>query len=250
MIKTNGSQDPSLEREFAANLILAKMLPHDRARISVQSERIVLPYRQTLAPYDDELNYVLFPTAGAVSIVHLAESGTLVEVGIVGAEGMVGLASLFGGPSTPFRIIVQGQGNAIRVPVDVFAEEFHRAGNLREAVLRYANYHIHELSQGAICNRLHTIEQRLARWLLLISDRTKVDDLQVSQEFLSHMLGARRASVNEIVQRFKESGALIHSRNRIRLADKSALSALSCECYRVLTRALAASLGAGPSPHA
>jgi len=242
VIRQNGSHNSSVEFEFSNNTILANMLPRDRSRLALQSELIDLPYRQTLAAQDDEVNFVLFPTGGAVSIVHLAESGTLVEVGIVGREGMVGLGSLFGGPPTPFRIIVQGQGDAIRVPVAYFSEEFHRGGSLREAVLRYANYHMHQLSQGAICNRLHTIEQRLARWLLLISDRTNVDDLQVSQEFLSNMLGARRASVNEIVQRFKESGALIHSRNRIRLADKPALRKLSCECYRVLTRALAATL--------
>jgi len=242
LTNSNGSQDHSVEGEFEKNSILASMLPRDRARLAIRAERTELISRDTLED-DSQPDYILFPVGGAVSIVHLSQGGNAVEVGIVGCEGMIGLGDLFGGLETFYRIIVQGAGAAIRVPLDAFSEEFERGGRLREAVLRYANFHMHQLSQGAICNRLHTIEQRLARWLLLISDRTRVDDLRVSQEFLSFMLGARRASVNEIVQKFKESGALIHSRSRIRLANKPALRNHSCECYRALTLALA-SIGA------
>lgn len=226
------------EAEFGKNLILGNLQARDQSRLATRAEKVPLPYRQTLTDDDEQRQHVLFPISGVVSIVHVAENGTLVEVALVGREGMIGLGKLFGGPRQPTKLIVQGEGEAIRIPLNFMADEFHRGGTLREYLLRYVNYRMYQLSQTAICNRLHTIEQRLARWILLISDRTGIDNLQVSQEFLSYMLGARRASVNEVVQRFKESGAIRHSRNRVEVADKQQLLERSCECYRVLTRAL------------
>jgi CRP-like cAMP-binding protein len=180
--------------------------------------------------------YVYFPTGCVVSLLYTTEDGTTAEVGLTGNDGIVGIALFLGGDTTPNRAIVQIAGNAFKMRAKILQDEFARGGAVQQLLLRYTQALITQISQTAVCNRLHAVEKRLCRWLLLSHDLVQSDDLAMTQEFISNMLGGRRESVTVAAARLQEARIIRYSRGRITILDRAALESAVCECYRIVRK--------------
>jgi len=180
------------------------------------------------------LNHVYFPTTSVVSLLYAMEEGTTAEMGLTGNDGVVGVALFLGGDTTPNRAVVQIAGGAIRMEAATLRQEFARGGSFQHLLLNYTQALITQISQTAVCNRLHSVEQRLCRWLLLSHDRVKSDELAMSQEFISNMLGGRRESVTVAARRLQDAGLIRYVRGHITVLDRKGLEATVCECYQVV----------------
>jgi CRP-like cAMP-binding protein len=189
------------------------------------------------------MDYVYFPTTSIVSLVYTMEDGATVEMGLAGSDGVVGIALFLGGDTTPNRAVVQIAGGALRMPAQVLQEEFKRGSSLQLLLLRYTRALITQISQTAVCNRLHSVEQRLCRWLLLTHDRVKVNELQLTQEFIANMLGVRREGVTHAACHLQAAGLIQYARGRITILDRKGLEATVCECYRVVKQEFGRLLG-------
>jgi len=181
-----------------------------------------------------EMKYVYFPTTSHVSLLYTMINGATAEMGLVGNEGVVGVALFMGGETTPNRAVIQGSGEALKLKAKALQYEFSRGGEFQHLLLRYTQALITQISQTAVCNRLHSIEQRLCRWLLMTRDRTRSDDLQMTHEFISHMLGVRREGVTVAAQRLQETGMISYVRGHIRILNREKLLVHACECYQVV----------------
>ena len=177
------------------------------------------------------LDQVWFPLEGVISLMRQFEDGTMIEVAMVGAEGAAGVNALLGVPGIALQGLTQGRGSVARLPADLIRAELQRDRNVEKVLLAYVYAFLTGMSQLAACNRRHDVSERLAHWLLLLHDRVADDTMSVTQEFLSHMLATRRASINEAMRELTEAGAIEHGRNRIRVVDRKRLEELSCECY-------------------
>jgi len=180
------------------------------------------------------LDYVYFPASSVVSLLYTTEDGSTAEMGLTGNDGVVGIALFLGGDTTPNRAIVQIAGGAFRMKAKILQQEFARGGALQQLMLRYTQALITQISQTAVCNRLHSVEKRLCRWLLLSHDRVKADELLMTQEFISNMLGGRRESVTVAAGRLQDAGLIHYSRGHISILDRKGLEASVCECYQVV----------------
>jgi hypothetical protein len=160
--------------------------------------------------------------------------GSTAEVGLVGNEGLVGIALFMGGDTTPNRAIVQGAGDAYKMKAWVMQEEFKRGGTLQYVLLRYTQALITQISQTAVCNRLHTTEQRLCRWILMTHDRTQTDQLEMTHEFIANMLGIQREAVSLVAHRLRKKGAIDYKRGSLQIVERRVLEEYSCECYQVV----------------
>ena len=180
------------------------------------------------------MDHVYFPTTCHVSLLYTMINGVTAEMGLVGNEGVVGIALFMGGDTTPNRAVVQGAGTALKLKAKAMHSEFSRGGEFQDLLLRYTQAMITQISQTAVCNRLHTVEQRLCRWLLMTHDRTHSDELQMTQEFISHMLGVRREGVTHAAQNLQEQGLISYVRGHIMILDRQKLEASVCECYEVV----------------
>ena len=180
------------------------------------------------------LEYVYFPTTCVVSLLYTMEDGATAEMGLVGNDGIVGVALFLGGETTPNRAVVQIAGDSLRMKAKLFQAEFKRGGALQDLLLLYTQALITQISQTAVCNRLHSMEKRLCRWLLLSHDRVKSDELPMTQEFISNMLGGRRESVTVAAGRLQSAGLIHYSRGHIRILDRNRLEASACECYTIV----------------
>jgi CRP-like cAMP-binding protein len=183
----------------------------------------------------DPISSAFFITSGMVSLLSTTEEGSTTQVAMVGNEGVAGIPAILKVNKAPYQVIVQISGRAMRVHAEVLINEFNRAGPLQDISLRYIHSLISQISQSAACNRFHTLEQRLCRWLLISHDRINSDVLQLTQESLSHMLGATRTNVTEAASRLKRAQLIDYSRGNIRIADRLGLEKVACECYRVVT---------------
>jgi CRP-like cAMP-binding protein len=180
------------------------------------------------------LQYVCFPTSCIVSLIYTMENGAAAEMGLVGNDGMVGIALFMGGDTMPNRAVVQLGGGAIRMKATTLQREFQRGGSIQRLLLRYTQALITQISQTAVCNRLHSVEKRLARWLLLCHDRAGSDELLMTQEFIANMLGGRRQSVTVAAGQLQDAGLIEYSRGHIRILDRKGLENWVCECYQVV----------------
>jgi CRP-like cAMP-binding protein len=180
------------------------------------------------------LSHVYFPTSSIVSLLYTMENGATAEMGLVGNDGIVGIALFMGGGTMPNRAIVQGAGDAIAMKAKVLQDEFARSGQFQQLLLRYTQALITQISQTAVCNRLHSVEQQLCRWLLLSHDRVKADELIMTQELIADMLGVRREGVTVAAGRLQDLGAISYIRGHIKVLDRRKLEATSCECYQVV----------------
>jgi CRP-like cAMP-binding protein len=181
-----------------------------------------------------QMESVFFPTTSHVSLLYTMINGATAEMGLVGNEGVVGLALFMGGDTTPNRAVVQGSGQALKLPAKTMQAEFIRGGEFQHLLLRYTQALITQISQTAVCNRLHTVEQRLCRWLLMTRDRTASDKLQMTQEFISNMLGVRREGVTLAAKNLQQGGLISYVRGHIQILDRKGLEASVCECYGVV----------------
>jgi CRP-like cAMP-binding protein len=181
-----------------------------------------------------QMEHIYFPTDAIVSLLYLMENGSSAEMGMAGKEGVVGVALFMGGNTMPNRAVVQSAGGAVRMKAQLLREEFARGGAFQRLLLRYTQALLTQMSQTAVCNRLHAIEQQLCRWLLLSHDRLDSDELVMTQELIANMLGVRREGVTAAAGRLQEQGLIRYVRGRIHILDRSGLEASVCECYKVV----------------
>lgn len=229
--------DPIQEGPVPLQNHLLAALPEDtQSRLFPILEPVTLPLGKVLYESGDTLRHVYFPTDSIVSLLYVMESGASAEISVVGNEGLVGISLFMGGESTPSRAIVQSAGSAYRLPGQQLKDEFNRHGEFQNLLLRYTQALITQMSQTAVCNRHHTIDQQLCRWLLLSLDRLPDNRLTMTQELIANMLGVRREGVTEAAGKLQRAGVIHYSRGQITVLDRPKLEQLSCECYAVVKR--------------
>jgi CRP-like cAMP-binding protein len=182
------------------------------------------------------LGYVYFPSTSIVSLLYVMESGASAEIAISGNEGLVGISLFMGGESTPSRAVVQSAGNGYRLKASVLKKEFALGGTLQYLALRYTQALITQMAQTAVCNRHHSLDQQLCRWLLLSLDRMETNDLVMTQELIANMLGVRREGVTEAAGHLQKAGLIQYSRGHIKVLDRAKLEKRVCECYAVVKK--------------
>jgi len=230
----------SLQRKATANRLLAALPPAEFGRLTNGSERVRIPKGRILIEAGETVRHVFFPMSGMASLLSVTESGKVVEVAAVGAEGMAGLPAVLGPGVSPYQVVAQLPCDAVKVRAERLRAEFDGGGRLRELLLGHALGLLTQITQSAACHRFHTVEQRLAHWLLVTRDRAGSDTFQLTQEFLSNMLGAPRTSVTALAVGMRKAGLISYERGRITLLDARRLEASSCECYRIVAREIAA----------
>jgi CRP-like cAMP-binding protein len=223
-------QDPN------QNHLLAALLDAEFDRISPHLQLVPLLLGDVLSESGGKLDYVYFPTTAIISIHYLLENGSSSEIAGVGNEGLLGVALFMGGNTTPSRAIIQTGGFGYRLPVRVMMEEFDRAGPVMRLMLRYTQALLTHMSQTAVCNRHHSVEQQLCRWLLLTLDRLGSGELRMTQELISNMLGVRREGVTEAAGRLQARGYISSRRGHITVLDRTGLESQVCECYGVVKK--------------
>ncbi|MEH2441029.1 Crp/Fnr family transcriptional regulator [Nostoc sp.] len=236
--------------EQPANKLLAALPASDYERLVPHLKLVSLPVRKVLYAAADPITQVYFPDKSVVSIVNTMEDGSTTEVGIVSNEGMVGIPVILGDNTTITRGFVQISGSAMQINADILKAEFNRGGAIQSLLLLYVQAVYSELAQGVACNRLHTIEERLARWLLTVSNRLELEDFPLTQEFISQMLGVRRSGVTVAASTLSRAGMISYQRGHISILNRDDLEATSCECYRVIQKEFARLLGFMPSNRA
>jgi CRP-like cAMP-binding protein len=218
------------------NHLLAAFSPDERERIYPHLQLTELPLGKSLYEPGRVQRHVYFPTDSIVSLLYVLESGASAEISVVGNEGVIGIALFMGGETTPSRAIVQSAGHAYRLIGQRLKDEFHRNGTLQLQLLRYTQALITQMAQTAVCNRHHSVDQQLCRWLLLSLDRLASDELVMTQELIANMLGVRREGVTEAAGKLQKLGAIKYSRGKITVLDRQMLEQLSCECYAAVKR--------------
>tara|TARA_R110000764_G_scaffold23434_3_gene57258 strand:+ start:170 stop:898 length:729 start_codon:yes stop_codon:yes gene_type:complete len=218
------------------NHLLAALPEEVQRRIFPFMELDTLQLGQVMYEAGDKLAYVHFPVDAIVSLLYAMESGASAEISVVGNEGLVGVALFMGGESTSSRAVVKSAGHAYRLKGNMLTEEFNRHGKLLELMLRYTQSLITQMAQTAVCNRHHSIDQQLCRWLLLSLDRLPNNHLAMTQELIANMLGVRREGVTEAAGKLQRCGVIDYHRGHITVLDRPKLEALSCECYAVVKK--------------
>jgi CRP-like cAMP-binding protein len=216
------------------NAVLASLPEEEFRRLAAKLEPVVFPLGSVVYETGAHLLHLYFPTSCVVSLLHTMQDGATAEMGLTGNDGAVGLALFLGGDTMPNRAVVQIAGGAYRMAVRALREEFARGGPLQRRLLRYTQAHLIQVSQTAVCNRLHGVEQRLCRWLLLSRDRVNTDEIQMTQEYIANMLGGRRESVTVAAGHLQDAGLIRYSRGHITIVDRQGLEATVCECYQVV----------------
>ena len=218
------------------NHLLAALNPEVQARLFPHLELVPLPLGKVLYESGDALRFVYFPTDSIVSLLYVMESGASAEISVVGNEGLIGVALFMGGESTPSRAIVQSAGSAYRLLGQRLKDEFNRHGDLLLLMLRYTQALITQMAQTAVCNRHHSVDQQLCRWLLLSLDRLPSNHLTMTQELIANMLGVRREGVTDAAGKLQQHGVIEYARGQITVLDRPMLEKLSCECYAVVKK--------------
>ena len=195
-----------------------------------------MPLGWALYEAGDRMGHAYFPTEGIVSLLSVMENGASAEIALTGNEGLVGISLFMGGDTAPSRAVVQSEGHAYRMRADYLRCEFERGGELQHLLLRYTQALITQIGQTAVCNRHHTLDQQLCRWLLLSLDRLPTNQLLMTQELIANMLGVRREGVTEAAQHLQQAGLIRYRRGRITVLDRPGLEACVCECYAAVRR--------------
>jgi len=223
--------------DFGRNRIL-RLLPLDEAeQLGRILEPVTLRFREPIYTNGKPVEYVYFPLTGMISVVMDMEGGQTVEAATIGREGMVGLSAFWGSPKSVWRVLSQIAGDALRAPVEIFSQSIGQEGTAFNRLLRqYTVAFVAALAQTAACNRLHSLEQRMCRWLLTTSDRVGADEFPLTQDFLGQMLGVRRPSVSLAGAALQDAGLIKYTRGRIAIVNRTGLEAASCECYGIVRR--------------
>ena len=205
-------------------------------RLLPQLKCVQMELGKVLYESGDTLRFVYFPTDCIVSLLYVLQDGASAEISVVGNEGLIGIALFMGGETTPSRAIVQSAGRAFRLPGQILKDEFHRDPDMQLLLLRYTQSLITQMAQTAVCNRHHSVDQQLCRWLLLSLDRLPSNQLTMTQELIANMLGVRREGVTEAAGKLQKLGVIRYNRGRITVTDRPQLESLCCECYAVVKR--------------
>lgn len=216
------------------NRILAALSDGEYQRLAPHLEKVELRHAHVLYEMGGPVEYAYFPFNAMISLVTQMTNGSIVEVGLVGNDGMSGIAALMGKETSPERAIVQIPNGGARLKFSVVKEEFKRGGELQHHLLAYARRFMRQVSQTAACNASHTTEERLSRWLLMCQDRVNSDELKLTQEFISEMLGTRRATVSVAAMVLQTDGYIKYNRGQIKIIDRAGLESFTCECYQAL----------------
>jgi CRP-like cAMP-binding protein len=214
--------------------VLAALPIEDYQRIQPQLHGVVLGLGQILYESGGYLAHIYFPTTSVASLLYTTRDGSTAEMAMTGNDGVVGIGLFLGGNTTPNRAVVQIAGSAFRMEAKFLREEFGRGGPFQQLMLRYTQALITQISQTAVCNRLHSVEKRLCRWLLLSHDRVSSDELLMTQEFIANMVGGRRESVTVAAGRLQVAGLIHYARGHIKILDRKRLESAVCECYQVV----------------
>jgi CRP-like cAMP-binding protein len=218
----------------AENRLLAALPVEEYERLRPHLEQIYFALGDVVSESGGHLDYVYFPTTAIISLLYMMEDGSSAEMGLAGNDGVVGIALFMGGNTMPNRAVVQSAGAVVKIKAKVLQDEFARGGQFQHLLLRYTQALITQISQTAVCNRLHTVEQQLCRWLLLSHDRVQADELIMTQRLIGDMLGVRREGVTIAAGRLQNLGAISYFRGHIKILDREKLEATVCECYRVV----------------
>ena len=216
------------------NHLLDALPAGDYARLAPYLEVVTMPLGEVLYESGARLRHVYFPMTSIVSLLYVMEDGASAEIAVVGNEGMLGISLFMGGETTPSHAVVQSAGHGVRLKAQLLKEEFARFGPLMHLLLRYTQALITQMAQTAVCNRHHSVDQQLCRWLLLSLDRLATNELSMTQELIANMLGVRREGVTEAAGKLQDAGLIRYQRGRITVLDRPGLEARSCECYRVV----------------
>lgn len=218
------------------NRLLATLPALDYERLLPDLELVPLPLGSAIYEAGGRLGYVYFPTSAIISLLYVMEDGSSAEIALAGNEGLVGIALFMGGETTPSRAVVQSAGHGYRLRAAVLKKEFDRGGMLQQLALRYTQALITQMAQTAVCNRHHSVEQQLCRWLLLSLDRLSSNQLSMTQELIANMLGVRREGVTEAAGKLQKAGLIRYSRGHITVLDRPMLEKRVCECYAVVKK--------------
>ena len=216
------------------NRLLAALTVDESERLLPTLQYVSLPLGEVVYEFGGHLDYVYFPTSAIVSLLYTMENGATAEMGLTGNDGVVGIALFMGGGTMPNRAVVQSAGDAVRMKAKVLQAEFALGGQFQRLLLRYTQALITQISQTAVCNRLHSVEQQLCRWLLLSHDRVNSDELIMTQELIADMLGVRREGVTVAAGHLQDIAAISYIRGHIQILDRRKLEDTACECYRVV----------------
>jgi CRP-like cAMP-binding protein len=218
------------------NFLLAALTAPEQERLFSQLELVPMRLGEVLYESGSELSHVYFPTSCIVSLLYVMEDGSSAEIAVVGTEGLVGVALFMGGETTPSRAVVQSAGFAYRLGGAGMKLEFIRGGSMQHLMLRYTQALLTQMAQTAVCNRHHSVDQQLCRWLLLSLDRLPANELKMTQELIANMLGVRREGVTEAAGNLQNAGLIRYSRGRITVLDRDRLEQRVCECYAVVKK--------------
>jgi CRP-like cAMP-binding protein len=218
------------------NRLLAAMPEADFQALMPSLERVAMPLGQAVYESGGPQGYVYFPTTSIVSLLYVLADGATAEIAVTGKEGLVGIALFMGGETTPSRAVVQSAGQGYRLRAKLLKREFERGGPLQHLLLRYTQALITQMTQTAVCNRHHAVDQQLCRWLLLSLDRLEASELVMTQELIANMLGVRREGVTEAAGKLQAEGLIEYSRGKISVLNRPQLEARVCECYSVVKK--------------
>lgn len=218
------------------NHLLAALPADEYARLFPHLELVPMPLGDVLYEPGIQMRHVYFPTTSIVSLLCVMDDGASAEIAVVGNEGIVGVSLFMGGETTPSRAVVQSAGHAYRLQGPLLKDEFYLAGPMQRLLLRYTQALLTQMAQTAVCNRHHSLDQQLCRWLLLSLDRLPSNELIMTQELIANMLGVRREGVTEAAGNVQKAGLIEYHRGRITVLDRAGLEARACECYAVVKR--------------
>lgn len=228
--------DTSYVGGLGRNLLLAALPAPALERLTPHLERVAMPLGECIYEPGGKLQHAYFPATAIVSLQHLLASGASAESAGIGNEGMVGISLFMGGDAMPSSAVVRTAGDCYRLPGRLLKEEFNRDGMMRDVLLRYTQALMTQMSQTAVCNRHHSVEQQMCRWLLQTLDRTTSRELVVTQEWVAGMLGVRREGITRVARKLQRAGLISYRRSHITVLDPSALEACACECYTVVKK--------------
>ena len=218
------------------NHLLAALPPADLERLLPTLEWVQMPLGHVLYESGAQLRHVYFPSTSIVSLLYVMEDGASAEIAVVGNDGVIGVALFMGGETMPNRAVVQSAGEGYRLTGQTLKQEFNRSGELQNLLLRYTQALLTQMAQTAVCNRHHSLDQQLCRWLLLSLDRLPANDLVMTQELIANMLGVRREGVTEAAGDLQRAGLIEYRRGHITVLDRPGLEARACECYLVVKK--------------
>jgi CRP-like cAMP-binding protein len=222
------------KQEALQNHLLAGTTADELARLLPNLQPVSLPLGKVIYESGEKMDYVYFPTTAIISLLYIMENGSSAEIGVVGNDGMVGIAIFMGGDTTPNRAVVQSAGRTFKIKSALMKEEFTRGGRFHNLCLRYTQALITQISQTAVCNRLHSVDQQLCRWLLLSHDRLPTDRLIMTQDLISNMLGVRREGITHAAKRLQAAGYISYVRGDMTILNRQGLETDACECYQVV----------------